>query len=110
MFCFGNLQKQKSVLLAMAEHPNVLKKRIEFAKEKSGTRDRDALDTAVGFLPSPKGTSINIFGGGGAQPEKQEGEEDPTAVAPDVDAVFPMITAKQPDWQAQRQRVLQDKN
>lgn len=37
-------------VIAMSYHPEVVKKRIEYAKLPGGWRDRDALDKLLGFL------------------------------------------------------------
>ena len=37
-------------LIAMSHHPEVVRKRIEYAKLPGGWRDRDALDKLLGFL------------------------------------------------------------
>lgn len=45
-------------VMAMTAHPDIIRKRIEFAKTKAGVSDRNAIDTALGFLPTPKGPTF----------------------------------------------------
>jgi len=106
IFCFKNVQASKSALLAMAEHPKVLKKRIQFAKERGGTRDRDALDTAVGFLPSPKGGTISLNFGAIPNNGPKPPEQAPLSEDEDVNDLFPMISDRQQDWQEGRTKLL----
>ena len=43
-------------ILALSHHPAVMRKRITCALQSDGVKDRDALQTGLGFLPSPKGS------------------------------------------------------
>lgn len=45
-------------IIAVTAHPELIKKRIQRAQERDGYRDRNALDTALKFLPSQKGITI----------------------------------------------------
>lgn len=104
MACFKTLQGSKSAMLAMKHHPSVLKSRIKYAKLPGGTRDRDALDTAVGWLPSPKGASINLNFGTPKAKESEDADEQ------DVNDLFPMITENQEQWQENRTKLLKAKD
>lgn len=51
----------KFKIQALEAHPDILEKRIEYAKLPGGYRDRDALDTILGALPRSKTTFIDKF-------------------------------------------------
>lgn len=101
-------------LIATSNHPAVTRARIKFAKLAGGERDRTALDTAMGFLPSPKGPTFigkAIFGSGKAVMDAQGagGEDDDDALAdsdPDLDKLFPPANAMQEKLTPIRQRLL----
>jgi hypothetical protein len=42
-------------ILAVTSHPRIIAARIRFGQMPGGSRDRQALDQAMGFLPSPRG-------------------------------------------------------
>ncbi|HTF69011.1 MAG TPA: hypothetical protein VK638_40660, partial [Edaphobacter sp.] len=54
-------------IIALSHHPEMISKRVEFGRLPGGGRDRDALDTALGFLPTPKGSTFII--NPGSKPE-----------------------------------------
>lgn len=101
IFSFRTAQAQKSGIMAMAEHPSVLRSTIWNSYLPAGVQDRRMIHEAVGFLPTPKGMSLNLN-----FPQAEKKEES----SPDVNDVFPMITEKQPDWQERRTRLLEAKN
>lgn len=93
-------------LIAIASHPETILKRVEYAKTPGGYRDRDALDTMLGALPSPKGpTFINKFFAGGQQ-DDAEPKEAPEELVEDVDFVFPDVSVMQEKVQPMRQKML----
>ena len=102
IFSFRSAQAQKSGIMAMAEHPDVLRASLLYACSPAGVQDRRMLHEAVGFLPTPKGMSLNLN-----FPQAAEKKEESS---PDVNDVFPMITEKQPGWQERRTRLLEAKN
>lgn len=106
--CFKNIQSQKSGIMAMANHPDILKKTIDFAKKPKGQRDRRMLHEAVGFLPTPKGANFNLNIGMPEPAAKEDADVD--AEEPEVNDVFPVITNNQQDWQDGRQKLLAEKN
>jgi hypothetical protein len=107
LFTFKAVQGHKSALMAIAKHPEVLAKRIEYAMLPGGLGDRDKLDLALGFLPSPKGASINLNFGQRAS----ESKENPSLPDDDdVNDIFPMITDQQESWQENRTRLLKGKD
>ena len=72
-------------MIALSNHSRVMRKRVAFAQLPGGHRDRDALDTILGALPSPKGPtfigSLTI----NKKPELDESEDGDA----DVDHLFP---------------------
>lgn len=98
-------------IIAVAAHPDVLKKRVEFAKTPGGYRDRDALDIMLGALPSPKGPTFigkAFFGSTTPEPDDPDGAETPVQAAPqeelvsDEDFVFPDCEVMQEKVQPMR--------
>lgn len=53
-----NVSMERVKILAVTSHPEVLQARITGALKPGGYRDRNALDTALKFLPSNKGVTI----------------------------------------------------
>jgi hypothetical protein len=107
IFSFRYAQAQTTAVMAMAEHPNVLKASLWYAGTERGVQDRRMLHEAVGFLPTPKGMSLNLNFPPGAQQQPPEVAED---VSPDVNDVFPMIVETEQTWQERRQKLLAVKN
>ena len=48
-------------IIATTAHPRVMRARVENALKPGGYRDRNAIDTALRFLPQPKGATTFIF-------------------------------------------------
>jgi hypothetical protein len=96
-------------VIAIANHPEITKKRVEYAQTPGGYRDRDALDVMLGALPSNKGISIlnKIFTGD--RKEESEAPESPAQFDDDMDVIFPDVTAMQERVQGLRQRALPGK-
>lgn len=66
MFAIANFSSNKSKIIIASSHPRVTKARVKYALLPSGEKDRFAIDTMVGALPSPKGPTFigkAIFGG-----------------------------------------------
>jgi hypothetical protein len=77
-------------LLAVSAHPDVVRKRIEFAKLATGVRDRDALDQAMGFLPTARGSTFIINPLHSAKALDDDGPDDELPGREvDIDKVFP---------------------
>jgi hypothetical protein len=94
-------------IIAMTAHPKITEARVMYGLMPLGERDRTALDTAMGFLPSPKGpTFINktIFQSGKSQ-TSGDGDEDDDG-EPDIDRIFPPANAMQEKLTPIRQRQL----
>jgi hypothetical protein len=96
-------------VIAVANHPEVIKRRVEFAQLPGGFRDRDALDTMLGALPSNKGTTfINKFFASGSREDEPDKPEAPELVD-DLNYLFPDASAMQERSQSSRQKLLQGK-
>jgi len=59
MIALRDVQQNTASIMAMTNHPKIMQKRIAFAKREGGVRDRDAIDTHLGFLPTKNGAVIN---------------------------------------------------
>ena len=77
-------------LIATSAHPGVMRKRIQYAKERGGHKDRKDLDTALRFLPS-KGPSVIVVPGG----QVEGGEEGGEGGEIDTDFIFPDLSQTQ---------------
>jgi hypothetical protein len=65
------LNQTAGALIAAAAQPAVISASVERAKDpKAGLQDRQMLFKATGFLPTPKGHTINI----GGVPQPQQGQ------------------------------------
>lgn len=96
-------------LIAMAAHPIITKKRIEFAQTPGGFRDRDKLDEMLGAIKSPAGsTFINKFFAATTK-EMPENEEEAEELVDDLDYMFPDSSVMQDKVQPMRQKVLESK-
>jgi len=81
-------------LLTISTHPEVVRARIQNALTPKGYRDRDAIDTALGFLPQQKGaTFIGKYFSGTAVPEEEKPPTRPDE--PGVEDLFPDISNTQ---------------
>ena len=89
----------KIKVLAISHHPDTVKARIKAAKTPKGTKDRDSLDTSLGFLPSQKGSTFigkYFVTTQGKDPEVDENQ--PTPARPDemdVNDIFPDLSVTQ---------------
>lgn len=97
-------------IIALTSHPLVTRARVTYAQLPSGDRDRNALDTALGFLPSPKGPTFIGKAVFGSQQTKTTSEETETATTfgedDDLDNLFPSSTTMQEKLLPIRQRQL----
>ena len=108
-------------IIAMTNHPRITKARVKYGLLPSGEKDRTALDTAMGFLPSPKGPTFigkAVFGSGkqtmtaqGAGHGDDDDDDGPVIDAdddPDLDTLFPPSNDIQQKLIPIRQRMLED--
>jgi hypothetical protein len=101
-------------IIAISNHPDLMEKRIEFAKLPGGSKDRDAIDTALGFLPSNRSTTnfINkIVNTGSDKPSLDTGDDSngKPAMIDDVGYAFPDASEVQNKLSPMRQRLLAEK-
>lgn len=99
-------------IIAVASHPDVIRKRVEFSMTPGGFRDRDALDTMLGALPSNKGTTfINKYFAGKDNPpgEPSEEPEEKEELVDDVDFIFPDAERLQERVHPLRQKLLESR-
>ena len=89
-------------IIALTSHPRITQARVIYGQHPLGEKDRAALDTALGFLPSPKGPTFigkAIFGGGrGVIDQQREGDDDDDGGdgdGPDMDRLFPPANTMQ---------------
>jgi hypothetical protein len=106
------VQTQKSAMMVMARHPDVLNKTIDYAMLPAGHQDRRLIHESTNFAPTSKGSTFNfnlpIHTGPPVIEEKRE-SIDVESVA-DVNEVFPVITTKQQGWQESKNLLLKDRN
>jgi len=110
-------------IIAMTSHPKITRARVKYGLLPSGEKDRTALDTAMGFLPSPKGPTFigkAIFGaggggqsGGGPPAEVNDDDSDDEDTFIDVENLntekfFPSSNTVQQKLIPIRQRMLED--
>ena len=92
MFAMREHEVNSVKFIAMAEHAEVVKKRVEYAKLPGGYRDRDKLDEMLGAIkPASGNTFIGRAFFGGKQEESDEQEES----VGDLDYAFPDASAMQ---------------
>ncbi len=107
----------KYKLKALEAHPEILEKRIEYAKTPGGYRDRDAIDTILGALPRAKTTFIDKFYAGSESAEADLPDTDAPAktmqqaeeMVEDENFVFPDCEVMQEKIQPIRQKLLDAK-
>lgn len=101
------IRGQESALIAVNAHPQILKDTIQFASLPGGDRDRKMLHEAVGFLPTPKGGSINVNLLGGV-PQFKNPEHHIEPDEENFEELFPSISRSLEDWSNDRKRLLAD--
>ena len=97
---------QESALIAITEHPQVVKDTITFAGLAGGSKDRKMIHQAVGFLPTSKGVSMNVnLSGGNPQFGGAEsgGDDDEDS----FEQAFPSLNANLENWGNARRRLLE---
>lgn len=91
-------------ILALTHHPEVTRKTIAYAALPGGEKDRHTMHQALGFLPSPKGSTFIINPGSrGTAPVGPGADEDPDVDQPevgedregDLNHLFPALTETQ---------------
>jgi hypothetical protein len=96
-------------IIALTSHPRITQARVIYGQHAFGERDRTALDTAMGFLPSPKGPTFigkAVFGSGKSQTSGDDDEGEDDGDGPDLDKLFPPANNMQEKLTPIRQRTL----
>lgn len=113
------VSKSTVKILALTNHPRVMEARIAAAVLPGGHQDRNAFDTGVGFLPSPKGptfvTNVKVDNKRRGDDENDEDGDDRVGsdtgdyeAEDEMDHLFPAVAAMQERLQPIRQRALGD--
>lgn len=105
----------KSAFKTIMGHPEIVEKTINRAKTKEGYREKEMVHKAVGWLPSPKGSSINVnlFGSHGPRfgsDEEREPEKviESSSIDPvSLDAVFGHDSGELEEWSETRANLLE---
>lgn len=101
------LSAQESALIAITEHPGVVKATAYFARMGSGSKDREMLHQAVGFLPTSKGTTMNVNLLGGnpqlAGSDSGGGDDDEDS----FEKAFPSLNSHLESWNDRRRKLLE---
>lgn len=97
-----DVSRMESALIAMREHPNVVSSTAFYAGLADNSKDREMMHKAVGFLPTPKGSSVNvnIFG------DKKESAEDDDD-GPTIDELFVSDPLEMENWGESRRKLLE---
>jgi hypothetical protein len=99
-------------IIAVSHHPKITEARVQYGQLPFGEKDRNALDVAMGFLPSPKGPTFigkAIFGSGQTVMMQPRGDEDDEVLSGDeldLDRLFPPPRNMQERLNGIRQRIL----
>lgn len=82
-------------VIAITSHPATMRARVQNALMPGGYRDRNALDTALRFLPQPKGATTIIMPGAGAVVQNIEpGDVDTESLFPDLAETQKLLTGE----------------
>ena len=112
--------RMESALKTMIAHPEVVDRTIQAATEREpvmmngvvvghthgSVKDRELVHKAVGWLPSPKGSSINVnlFGDQGHRLQEPTEEDDGESL---MDSVFGHDAREIENWGESRRRLLE---
>ena len=77
-------------IIAVTSHPATMRARVRNALKPGGYKDRNAIDTALRFLPQPKGSTTLIQVPGGAIVQESMNPDDV-----DTDDLFPNLSETQ---------------
>jgi hypothetical protein len=100
-------------LIAVTSHPKITKARVRFGQLPSGERNRTALDTAMGFLPTAKGPTFigkAVFGSSSSVGNSSSDEDSGTPMGEDeiIDQLFPSVVGIQEKLIPIRQKLLEE--
>jgi hypothetical protein len=97
---------QESMLTTAIEHPELVKKTFDYAKNLPGAHaDRRMLLEASGYLPNAKEGSVNVnlLGGNPQLAEPDEEEEDEKT----YETAFPSVNQSLEKWGERRRKLLE---
>lgn len=78
-FSIASYASNKSKIILSSSHPKIARARIKYGLMAGGEKDRTAIDTMVGALPSPKGPTFigkAVFGGAAQTANEKDDDED----------------------------------
>lgn len=110
------LMGQESALLTIMEHPEVVRKTIQYAKELPGaSADRKMVHDAVGYLPTAKGGGVGVnfyLGDRNTPPPAAPTSENEPEESADFafSAAFPSIGKNLEKWGEMRRNKLIEAN
>jgi hypothetical protein len=100
-----DVSRAESALITMTEHPSVVQATVDFAKRSEfASKDREMVHKAVGWLPTPKGSSVNV---NVFDSSKETSEEEHGDGAPDLDDVFGADPMEIEGWGNDRRKLLE---
>lgn len=94
-------------VIAVASHPDVIKRSVEYAQLPGGYRDREHIHTMLGALPTPKNQSIFINKVFTGTPKEESEPEKPEELTDDLEWMFPDASAIQERSAMARQKLLE---
>jgi hypothetical protein len=95
-------------IIALTNHSTVTESRIRFAQLPGGFKDRDAIDTALGFLPTSKGSTFIINPQSKKDDHEDEAEDEDSETV--LDHLFPNLKQTQETMVPLRARSLGNGN
>ena len=100
-----SLSAQHSSLIAIVEHPEVVRSTVQFAKLAGGSKDREMIHQSVGFLPTAKGVSmnVNLLGGNPQFGGAEGGDDDEDS----FESAFPSLNRNLESWGDRRRKLLE---
>jgi hypothetical protein len=93
-------------IIALSNHPLMMRKRLQFGAMIGGRHDRDAVDTGLGFLPQAKGSTF-IINPGVRPKDEDEDEPEDDAREGDLDHLFPSVAKIQNKLMPMRARMIE---
>jgi hypothetical protein len=100
-----DVSRAESALITMMEHPEVVQATVDFAKKSEfASKDREMVHKAVGWLPTPKGSNINV---NVFDPHKEAEEDGGEDGAPDLDDIFGSNPMEIEGWGNDRRKLLE---
>lgn len=94
LFALQQHSANRVKIIALSRHPELMQKRMEYALLPQGEKDRSAVQTALGFLPSHKGSTFIINPIQNPAPGDEDGDED-EGEDDQLSRIFPQLTVTQ---------------